>query len=173
MSSPKRSASIVADAEVVGSQTPRIWTSRDNNLETLGPLMDAVAAIAGIESDEWQSLVSHIALELDPVTGRWAHRTVVIIVARQNGKTTIFESRILVGLFALPEKRIYHTAQDRTEPRKVFESLCERITNTPELHRRLHPTKGIREANGQEQIRLKDGSRYSITAPRPAAFRCP
>jgi len=132
-----------------------------------------VAELAGIELDEWQGLTVDVAMEYEPGSRRWIRRTVVYVVSRQNGKTVVFKSRVLVGLFAIPtDKLILHTAQDRTEPRKMFMELVETITEVPAFRKRLKP-KGIRLANGQESIELKDGSKYRIVAPREKSFRGP
>lgn len=132
--------------------------------------MARTAEIGGIFFDPWQHLVADCGLEVGD-DGRWVHRGVCLLVARQNGKTVLLEARILAGLFAFDdEKLILHTAQDRAVPRELFQSLVERIHATPEFRRRI-PKRGIREANGQEQITTVDGSSYRILAPRPAAFR--
>lgn len=156
--------------ELIGSQVPRIWTPRDPQLfKSQGEKLQRVASLAGIDLDEWQILTTDVALEVDPATGKWVHRTVTVLVARQNGKTVILEARILFGLFAVPdEKLILHTAQDRAVPRELFEALVTRIGDERSLHKRVAK---IRETNGQEQIKLKDGSRYRIVAPRAKAFR--
>jgi len=162
---PRSSRSTDPDA-LVGSVTPRIWTPR-SAAESHSPILEKIAHAAGIDLDEWQIVATDVALE--HVDGQWVRRLVVILVARQNGKTVILESRILFGLYAVPDERlILHTAQDRAVPRELFESLVTRIGDTRALHRRVAK---IRETNGQEQIKLKDGSRYRIVAPRPKAFR--
>lgn len=156
------------NSDLVGSPTPRIWTPR-SDAPTRSPALVKLADLAGLYLDDWQSLTVQIGLEFRG--GRWVRRTIVLLVARQNGKTVILESRILFGLYAVPDDRlILHTAQDRSVPREVFESLIGRIGDTPALHKRV-ARRGIRETNGQERIRLKDGSTYRILAPRPKAFR--
>lgn len=160
-------------SDLLGHQTPRIWTPRDEQFKTMGPLMAKVAEIAGIDFDPWQHLVAGCGMELQ-ADGKWLHRGVCILVARQNGKTVILEARILTGLFALEDERlILHTAQDRAVPRKVFESMVETIRTTPSFRRRI-PRRGIRETNGQERITaIVNGAKstYRIMAPRAAAFR--
>ncbi len=170
MPSTKLSPDSAQPDELVGSQIPRIWTPRDPDRASLGPLMARTAEIGGIDFDPWQHLVADCGLEIDD-HGRWIHRGVCLLVARQNGKTVLLEARILAGLFAFSDERlILHTAQDRAVPRELFQSLVERIHATPEFRRRI-PKRGIREANGQERITTVDGSSYRILAPRPAAFR--
>jgi len=168
MTSSTISSRSTTDADLIGSATPRIWTPR-TAAPTRTAALEAVGEMAGIDLWEWQRNAVDVALEYDPSTGKWIRRLVTILVARQNGKTWILESRILFGLFVVPDdKLILHTAQDRAVPRELFESLVTRIGDSKALHRRVAK---IRETNGQEQIKLKDGSRYRILAPRPKAFR--
>lgn len=163
------SAPSEAADQLVGSQTPRIWTPRDPDLDTHGPILAKIADLGGIELDPWQHLVADCSLEVLP-DGTWAHRGVCLLVARQNGKTVILKARVLAGLFAFDDRLILHTAQDRAVPREMFEGLVEIIERTPAFRRRIG-RRGIREANGQERITLVDGSTYRILAPRAAAFR--
>lgn len=156
-------------SELVGHQTPRIWTPPTGS-PSHGATLARVAELAGIDLDEWQVLVVDVALEYDPDTRKWRRRTVVLLVARQNGKTVILQARVLAGLYAFDEHLILHTAQDRAVPRELFEDLVARIGDTPALHRRI-AKRGIRETNGQERIRLKNGNTYRIVAPRAKAFR--
>lgn len=149
---------------------PRLWTPRNRDLATHGPLVTALLEIAGVDLMDWQRLVADLALEVKP-SGMWAHPLVVLLVARQNGKTLLLVGRVLAALFAIPDERlILHTAQDRTVPAQTFEKLVELIDSTPSLRRRI-PKGGIRVTNGDERIRTTDGSTYRILAPRAEAFR--
>ena len=157
---------------LIGDQSPRIGTPLPPGSRSLGPVMVAIAGIGGIDYLPWQVYAANNALQLNP-TGRWAKRGVGLLVARQNGKTKLLAGRILAGLFApqlAGERLILHTAQDRTVPREVFEALVETIDAVPAFRKRI-PKRGIREANGQERIRTRDGTTYRLLAPRPAAFR--
>jgi phage terminase large subunit-like protein len=134
--------------------------------------MSRIGEIAGEEFMPWQHLVAGCGLELAP-DSRWAHRGVCVLVGRQNGKTRILKGRVMTGLFAPQledERLILHTAQDRTVPRKFFEELVETIESVPAFRRQIG-RNGIRESNGQERIRTRDGRTYRILAPRQAAFR--
>jgi phage terminase large subunit-like protein len=134
--------------------------------------MARIAEIGGDEWMPWQDYFAGCGTELAP-DGRFAHRGVLGLVGRQNGKTRILKVRIKTGLFAPQlesERLILHTAQDRTVPRKLFEELVDTIESTPAFRRQI-PKNGIRESNGQERIRTRDGTTYMILAPRQAAFR--
>ena len=151
---------------------PRLWTPRDPELATHGPLIAAMLELVGFDAMPWQQMVGDMALEVDS-DGRWQHRLVVLLAARQTGKTLLLLGRILAGLFMIPTDRlILHTAQDRSIPADLFNQMHELIESTPALARRM-PKNGIRTSNGTERIKTTDGSTYAIRAPRAAAFRGP
>ncbi len=109
-----------------------------------------------------------MGLEVD-AGGKWLHNVVATVVGRQNGKTDgILVRRILAGLFLLGDRNILHAAQDRAIARETFEHVSVAIDSSPWLKREV---KHIRVANGQEEIKLRDGSRYRILAPKQDAFR--
>ena len=91
--------------------------------------------------------------------GGWLYREVALLVARQNGKTTLLLPRILLELRA--GKRVLHTAQNREIPRETFELLAGQLEGSKEVMR-----NGIRWANGQETIKFVNGGRYTLVAPR-------
>lgn len=136
-------------------------------MRSRGPHIEAIARLTGTELDPWQRHVCDVASEVDD-DGHWLHRLVGVIVGRQNGKSTILEARILAGLFLFNDSKIVHTAQDRALPRQMFERLIGVVESQPALARRVAQ---IRETNGQEAIRLTDGSLYKIIAPRAKAIR--
>lgn len=107
--------------------------------------------------------------------GRSRHlfREVAVIVARQNGKTTLLVPLIVKRL--LEGRRIMHTAQNRDLPREVFGEVAEIMWST---HRELFPERNgrmtkPRYANGQEEIKLTNGGIYSIVAPTRSGARGP
>jgi hypothetical protein len=86
------------------------------------------------------------------------YREVALVMARQDGKTEILLPLILARLRM--GRRILHTAQNRTLPREVFIRLGQHLIDDPELVE-------LRLANGQEVIRLRNGGRYTLVAPKP------
>lgn len=104
---------------------------------------------------------------------RWMYREVAIIVARQNGKTTILVPLIVSRLLA--GHRIMHTAQNRELPREVFGLVADIVEDkyadllTERNGRPVRP----RFANGQEEIKLTTGGTYRIVAPTRGGARGP
>lgn len=130
-----------------------------------------VASDVGIALMPWQ-LTAARYLEAQ---GRTQHlfREVAIIVARQNGKTTLLVPLIVKRL--LEGRRIMHTAQNRDLPREVFGQVAEIMWSE---HGDLFPDRNGRRtkpryANGQEEIRLTNGGIYSIVAPTRSGARGP
>jgi len=116
----------------------------------------------------WQQHVHDVGLEVGP-DGKWLHNIVAAIVARQNGKTRgVLVARIIAGLFVFGDHLILHAAQDRALVRETFEQVIDAIDANPWLKREV---TRIRVANGQEQIKLKDGSTYRILAPKQDSWR--
>ena len=87
---------------------------------------------------------------------RLLYREIAIVVARQNGKSTILEPRIIQGLLA--GEKIMHTAQNRELPRLVFGMVADIMTD----HLGANLRGAIRRANGQEVIKTKTGGVYRI-----------
>jgi hypothetical protein len=98
---------------------------------------------------------------------RWLFREVAIIVARQNGKTTLLVPLIVRRL--LDGHRIMHTAQNRELPREVFGMVADIMLD----HYRFELRGKPRFANGQEEIRLRNGGHYRIVAPTRGGARGP
>jgi hypothetical protein len=118
-----------------------------------------VAAGSNISLLEWQQLAGRYLTATGP--DGWLFREVAIVVARQNGKTELLVPRILMDLRA--GKRIIHTAQNRTLPREVFMRVAW------QLHDAELIPNGIRYANGQEKINMRNGGSYKIVAPQRGA----
>lgn len=120
----------------------------------------------------WQSCAAKY-LTATGRDARWLYREIAIIVARQNGKTTLLVPLIVKRL--LLGRRIMHTAQNRELPREVFGMVADIVEDHfPEMlaergGRRVRP----RFANGQEEIRLSNGGLYRIVAPTRGGARGP
>lgn len=109
----------------------------------------------------WQQTLFDDALKVND-QGNWFHKTVACIVARQSGKTHALRMRILAGLYLWDERLIVATAQNREVARETFKLVADIIQATPFLYAELDY---VRWANGQEEIRLKNGARYKVVAP--------
>lgn len=109
----------------------------------------------------WQQTLFDDACKVK-ADGHWFHKTVACIVARQSGKTHALRMRILAGLYLWDERLIVATAQNREVARETFKLVADIIQQVPFLNAELDY---VRWANGQEEIRLKNGARYKVVAP--------
>lgn len=146
----------------LGCSLPRIGPPR--------PLKhDAKALISqadelGVPFLPWQETAARFIEARGPAG--WLFPEVAINAGRQNGKTWILKPHIIRRLRM--GRRILHSAQDRQGVlRDVYMSVADEF----EGRYRDLLAKPIRYANGQEEIRLKNGGRYRIVAPTRSAAR--
>lgn len=120
----------------------------------------------GIELMPWQKTAGRYIEALGPKDRR-LFQEVAVVVARQNGKTTLLRPLIVSRLRA--GKRIMHTAQNRELPREIFRGVVEDMEQFFAFELRGKP----RFANGQEEIRTTNGGVYRIVAPTRGGARGP
>lgn len=144
-----------------GSEMPRLappLPERSKRAE-----LRKAARIAAIRFMPWQEVAGRFVMATRG--RRWLYPEVVVVVARQNGKTTLLIPRIIRGLIA--GERIMHTAQNRELPREVYRQVAEIMAR----HFPALLSGAPRFANGQEVIRLANGGTYRIVAPNTAGAR--
>lgn len=123
-----------------GSQKPRVDVT-PLYFSSAGDDAVDLAAVAGLELDEWQQHVLKGSLG-ERKDGRWQAFEVGLVVPRQNGKGSILEARELAGLFLFREPMIIHTAHlfsTANEHRMRLERL---IRGTPDLVERIKGFQG-------------------------------
>ncbi|MEV8546242.1 terminase family protein [Streptomyces sp. NPDC051572] len=157
--------------ERYGLECPPRWgTPRHPERKSLGPKLWKVMERLGAPPMPWQKYVSDVALELDPVTGRFAHREVGLSVSRQQGKTELCLAAQVHRALAFPAQNIVYAAQTRNDARKRWEDeFWEKISGSA-----LARYARIRKTNGNEAI-LWPGkrSRMGITANTERAAHGP
>lgn len=134
---------------VLGSREPRIGVYPVSAVSA-GRLAVDLARQAGLRLDPWQCLVLERSLGLRD-DRRWASREAGLIVARQNGKSAIFEARILAGLFVFHEELILYSAHEFKTAGEIFRRVLGLIEGTPKLRRRV---KAVARSKGEEGIEL-------------------
>jgi hypothetical protein len=153
-----------------GSETPRIWTRplRPLTPETsLGFSVIAFADAIGIELYPWQKwLVIHL-LELLP-SGRLRFRTAVIIVGRQNGKSTLMKVLALWFLYIHGTRLILGTAQDLETAEGLWEEAVEIAEADEELAEEI---AHVYRTNGAHALVLDSGNKYQVKAANKRAGR--
>lgn len=169
---------------VKGRETPRLWTKplRELTPETsLGfEVIEFAEVILHVFLYPWQKWLLIHALELNE-DGSYRFRRVIVLVARQNGKSLLAAVLAAWWLFVDSDRRpdrippfkfrILGTAQNLDTARDVWVAVrqwCdpaadpeEDFTVRPALQRAV---KKIYDVNGKEEIVLRSGVKYLIRA---------
>jgi len=149
-----------------GSETPRIYTPPLRELTpetTLGySVIDFATLVLRMDLLPWQKWLFIHALEIEgELSGEWRFRfrTIVVIIARQNGKTEM--SKILVQwfLYILGAPLVIGTAQTISMSKETWTAVVDSINSNPDLRREL---SGVTRSNGHEQLTLTGNRRYKI-----------
>ncbi len=147
-----------------GVQTPRIH-SKLTDLPSKGQDMIDLATELGINLMEWQRYVcihGHKVRE----DGRWAHSELGLIMARQQGKSTLMMLRILTGMFVWGEGLQLASAHRLTTSLETFRQIVGLIETNPKLEKEV---KKIRWQHGAEEIELFGNRRFVVKAANNAA----
>jgi phage terminase large subunit-like protein len=153
-----------AYSELGGVQTPRIH-SKLTDLPSKGQDMIDLATDLGINLMEWQRFVcihGHKVRE----DGRWAHSELGLIMARQQGKSTLMMLRILTGMFVWGEGLQLASAHRLTTSLETFRQIVALIEANPKLEKEV---KKIRWQHGAEEIELFGNRRFVVKAANNAA----
>lgn len=163
---------------MLGSTTPRLWTPplvqgppgpcgcgcALTPATSLGfSAVEFARDVIGIEPLPWQRWLLIHALELRP-DGRFRYRTVLILVARQNGKTSLVEIKNLWKMYVLGVPLVIGTAQQLDKAEESWNKAVEIVESVPELAAEV---KHIDKTNGKKALSLVGGPRWKIeTASR-------
>lgn len=159
---------------ILGSTTPRLWTPplvqgppgpcgcgcALTPKTSLGfSAVDFARDVVGFEPLPWQRWVLIHGLELLP-SGRYRFRIVLILVARQSGKTTIVEIKNLWKMF-VQGAEILGTAQDLSVSEESWDNAVEICESNPELACEI---KDVIKVNGKKALKLNNGARWRVKA---------
>lgn len=168
-------SSVLTRPPLLGSTTPRLFTAPLGTgrpgpcgcgcaltpATSLGfSALDFARDPLGIEPLPWQRWLLIHALELKP-GGDFRFRTVLILVARQNGKTAYLEIKNLWKMFVRQVPLIISTAQDLDVAEESWDKAVEIVESIPELDAEK---KHVDKTNGKKTLRLTNGSRWKPKA---------
>ena len=160
---------------LLGSTTPRVFTPPVvagpagpcgcgcglTPASSLGfSAVDFAREVLRIEPLPWQRWLLIHALELQ-ADGRFRFRTVLILVARQNGKTSLVEIKNLWKMFVLQVQLVIGTAQNLDISEESWDKAVEIAESVPELKAEI---EHVDRTNGKKALRLTSGSRWKIAA---------
>lgn len=150
---------------VYGCEQPRLFTP------PLRPLTAATSRgfeciafaedILGIELLPWQKWILIHGLETLP-DGTYRFRTVVLLVARQNGKSTLMQVLALWRMFM--DRRaplVIGTAQNLDIAEELWQGAVDIAQGVPEL---AYEIDAVDRTNGKKTLKLTSGARYKVQA---------
>lgn len=117
--------------------------------------------VIGMKLHPWQRWLNIHALECRPRSIMLRYRFVLVLIARQNGKTSIVEIKNLWKLFVLQVPLVIATAQNLDVAEESWDKAVEIIEGTPELAAEL---EAVVKVNGKKSFKLRDGQRWKVQA---------
>ena len=137
-------------------------------------MIDFADAI-GIELMPWQKWVLKHMLEL-LLDGGLRFRTVIVLVARQNGKTLISQILALWFLVAFQWPVVLGTAQDLDKAEDVWDGVVQWCTELDENDEPVRPelyeiVLRVSRVNGKKALETTFGTRYRVKAANRRSAR--
>lgn len=148
---------------LLGNQVPRIYTPPLRELTpatTLGFAFVDFCAERGIELLPWQDWLAKHMLELLP-NGKFRFRTIVLLVARQNGKSTFAQLLALFFMYVVEVPLILSTAQNLDIAEEVWQGGVDMVEGDDELV--LQRTRVVQQ-RGSKALELDNGARWKVQA---------
>jgi hypothetical protein len=130
-------------------------------------VIDFAAEVCEIDLYPWQQWLLVHALELLD-DGSFRFRNIVVLVARQNGKSTLSQIVSLFFLYVLGTALVIGTAQDLDVAEEIWQGAVDIVEETPELN---SLKERVVKVNGKKSLELKSGERYKVKAANRRAGR--
>ena len=150
--------------DLLGSETPRLFTPPLRKLTpktSLGfALIEFASAVLGIDLHPWQRWLAIHALELLP-DGTFRFRTVLLLVARQQGKSLFLQILALFFLYVRGVDLVIGTAQNLDIAEEVWQGAVDIAENVPDLAAEIEKVTMV---NGKKALELRNGERYKVQA---------
>lgn len=165
--------------DLLGSETPRVFTPPLRKLTPKTSLGFSVIRFADDVLElpllPWQRWLLIHMLELLP-DNSLRFRYVVVLVARQNGKSTLSVVLALWFMYVYGFKLILGTAQDLDTAEEVWQSAVDLVVETDENDQPVRPElfdlhERVVMVNGKKSLELKTGERYKVKAANRRAGR--
>lgn len=150
-----------------GVTVPRIYSAPLRKLTretTLGfECIEFAQDILGLTLTPWQEWFLKAVLELRE-DGTFRYRTVLMLIARQNGKTTVMEVLILWQLYVNDAELVIGTAQKLDVAEKTLLQTYSLARKIPDLAEQIPTRGGIVKKNGSFAMNLRNGASYVAQA---------
>lgn len=158
-------------AHLYGSAEPRLCTPplRELTEETsLGfDVIDFAYDVLGIVLHPWQRAALIRMLELLE-DGTLRFETVVILVARQNGKSTLAQVLTIYVLVVWGWPLVLGTAQDLDVAEQLWQEVVDLLQEDEELSELI---ENVVKVNGKKELKLTAGTSYKVKAANRRAGR--
>lgn len=145
-----------------GSETPRIYTPPLRDLSqpdaTLGHDFIAFSDAIGVGLFPWQKWLALHMLERN-LDGSLRYRTVILLIARQNGKTTILKLLALFFMYVLGRPLIVGTAQNLDTAEETWQDAVNLAEAVDELAADI---EHIVRQSGKKSLELVGKERYKV-----------
>lgn len=145
-----------------GSETPRIWTPplRELTPETTAgfSIIEFADEVLGVELFPWQRWLVKHAFEVRE-DGGFRFRTVIVLVARQNGKSLLAQVIALWFIYVLGAALVLGTAQSLDVSEETWEGAVEMAQAVPELAGEI---ERVVRVNGKKELGLYGRHRYKV-----------
>lgn len=115
---------------------------------------------------KWQRLILDDMCRVDK-DEMFIRKSILLLIARQSGKSHLARMRCLAGLFVFGEKDILIMSSNRAMAMKSFNIMADIIERNDFLRVQLRGgdvKKGIRRTNGDERIILESGAQIEVVA---------
>ena len=157
-------ATAAGKPKLYGCEVPRIYTPERRELtrETSKGFecIEFAEQVLDIHLFPWQKWLLIHALELNE-DGSFRFRTVVLLVARQNGKSTLMQVLALWRMYMDAAKLTIGTAQNLDIAEEVWRGAVELAEGVPDLEAEI---ERIDKTNGKKALELSSGERYKVQA---------
>ena len=161
--------------DVKGCEEPRIFTPPLRELTpdtTLGyDIIEFSREVLRIEPHPWQRwFLIHAFETIDLPDGTWRlrFRTIILLVGRQCGKTTLGTVVALYFMYQLGVALILGTAQDVANAEDIWALCVEMAQANPDLAEQI---KHVWFTNGAKRLQLEGGRDYRVKAANRKAGR--
>lgn len=146
------------------SEVARHLVIPDGIVSSVWPRCERRLVAAGVKFDPWQQGLATVALGCD-ATGTYAATVggVTISIPRQVGKTFTIGHLLIALAVEFPGLRIVWTSHHARTTTNTFRSL-QGLVRKPKMAVHLDPKSPIRVANGEQEIRFRNGSLFMFGA---------
>lgn len=144
---------------MLGEQRPRVSYLAPSTGRSWGDEFSALAAECGVVLDPWQRYVLDVGLMEDD-DGLFAAFMVVLLVARQNGKTAVVAALVLGFIALLEDELIIYSAHQFKTTKETFR-LVDKMVKAGPLRSMW---KKNRESGVETAVEFKSGARIIFVA---------